>query len=115
MTLQERLRPLAPGLTPRQALDQLAGVQMLDVQIPTTDGGVLQLTRYAQPDTAVRLLLQRPARSLPEQPPTKLITPDKMELPPGGSVVKTFGAASLKNRRILRVILKISAQYRKSG
>ena len=38
VTLQQRLRPLAPGLTPRQALDQLAKVQMLDVEIPTTDG-----------------------------------------------------------------------------
>ena len=46
VTLQQRLRPLAPGLTPRQALDQMAGVQMLDVQIPTTDGRLLQLTRY---------------------------------------------------------------------
>jgi hypothetical protein len=83
VTLQQRLRPLAPGLTPRQALDQLAGVQMLDVQIPTTDGRVLQLTRYTQPDAAVQLLLQRLGKSLPDQPPPKLITPEKMELPPG--------------------------------
>jgi hypothetical protein len=74
---------LAPGLTPRQALDQLAGVQMLDVQIPTTDGRLLQLTRYTQPDVAVQLLLQRLGKSLPDQPPPKLITPEKMELPPG--------------------------------
>jgi hypothetical protein len=85
VTLQARLRPLAPGLTPRQALDQLAGVQMLDVQIPTTDGRMLQLTRYTQPDTAVQLLLQRLGKSLPEQPPPKLIIPDKIELPPGAS------------------------------
>lgn len=83
VTLQAQLRPLAPGLTPRQALDQLAGVQMLDVQIPTTDGRMLQLTRHTQPDTAVQLLLQRLGKSLPEQPPPKLITPDKMELPRG--------------------------------
>jgi transposase len=83
VTLQAQLRPLAPGLTPRQALDQLAGVQMLDVQIPTIDGRMLQLTRYTQPDTAVQLLLQRLGKSLPEQPPPKLITPEKMELPPG--------------------------------
>jgi len=83
VTLQQRLRPLAPGLTPRQALDQLAGVQMLDVQIPTTDGRLLQLTRYTQPDAAVQLLLQRLGKSLPDQPPPRLITPEKMELPPG--------------------------------
>jgi transposase len=83
VTLQQRLRPLAPGLTPRQALEQLAGVQMLDVEIPTTDGRLLQLTRYTQPDKAVQLLLQRLGKNLPEQPPPKLISPEKLELPKG--------------------------------
>jgi transposase len=83
VTLQQRLRPLAPGLTPRQALDQMAGVQMLDLKIPTTDGRLLQLTRYTQPDDAVQLLLQRLGKSLPEQPPPRLISPEKMELPKG--------------------------------
>ena len=83
VTLQQSLRPLAPGLTPRQALDQMAGVQMLDVELPTTDGRILQLTRYTQPDKAVELLLHRLGKSLPEQPPPKLITPAKMELPRG--------------------------------
>ena len=83
VTLQQRLRPLAPGLTPRQALEQLAGVQMLDVEIPTTDGRLLQLTRYTQPDKAVQLLLQRLGKSLPEQPPPKLISQKTLELPRG--------------------------------
>jgi transposase len=83
VSLQQRLRPLAPGLTPRQALEQLAGVQMLDVEIPATDGRWLQLTRYTQPDKAVQLLLQRLGKSLPEQPPPKLLSPEKMELPKG--------------------------------
>ena len=83
VTLQERLRPLAPGLTPRQALDQLAGILMLDVALPTTDGRRLTLSRYTQPDAAVKLLLQRLGKRLPEQPPPKLSSPRKMELPPG--------------------------------
>ena len=83
VTLEQRLRPLAPGLTARQALDQMAGVQMLDVEIPTTDGRMLKLTRYTQPDKTVQLLLQRLGKNLPEQPPPKLITPAKMELPGG--------------------------------
>jgi hypothetical protein len=81
VTLQERLRPLAPGLTPRQALDQLAGIQMLDVEFPTTDGRKLTLSRYTQPDPATELLLQRLGKRLPEQPPPKLSSPVKMELP----------------------------------
>jgi transposase len=83
VTLQARLRPLAPGLTPRQALDQLAGIQMLDVEIPTTDGRLLRLTRHTQPDAAAQLLLQRLGKTLPEEPPPKLITPEKMEIPRG--------------------------------
>ena len=89
VTLQERLRPLAPGLTPRQALDQLAGIQMLDVELPTSDGRRLKLSRYTQPDQATELLLQRLGKNLPEQPPPKLSSAVKMDLNPGGCVVKT--------------------------
>ncbi len=46
---------------------------MLDVEIPTTDGRLLQLTRYTQPDAAAQLLLQRLGKSLPDQPPRKLL------------------------------------------
>lgn len=83
VTLQEQLRPLAPGLTPRQALDQLAGIQMLDIVLPTSDGRKLTLSRYTQPDAATALLLQRLGKELPEQPPPRLSSPAKMDLPPG--------------------------------
>src|SRR5260370_3790836 len=36
VTLRARLKPLAPGLSPRAVLDKLAAVQMLDVHFPTT-------------------------------------------------------------------------------
>jgi hypothetical protein len=48
VTLRARLRPLAPGLTPRAVLDKFAAVQMLDVHFPTTDGRTLILSRYTQ-------------------------------------------------------------------
>jgi len=83
VTLQERLRPLAPGLTPRQALDQLGGIQMLDVELPTSDGRTLKLSRYTQPDPATELLLQRLGKRLPEQSPPRLSNPVKLELPQG--------------------------------
>ena len=38
VTLRARLRPLAPGLTPRALLDKFGTIQMLDVHFPTTDG-----------------------------------------------------------------------------
>src|ERR1700731_1786325 len=37
VTLGRRLHALAPGLTPRSVLEKFAAMQMIDVQIPTTD------------------------------------------------------------------------------
>ncbi len=48
VTLRARLKPLAPGLTPRAVLDKLAAVQMLDVHFPTTDHRTLILSRYTE-------------------------------------------------------------------
>ena len=81
VTLKQRLAALAPGLTPRSALDQLAGVQMLDVVMPTTDGRRLVLSRYTQPEAGVRLLLQQLKLTLPEQPPPHLSAAQKLEVP----------------------------------
>lgn len=73
-TLAQQLRPHAPGLTPRSVLDKFAGVQMLDVEIPTTDGRRIVLTRYTEPEPELRLLLERLGLELPAQPPPKITT-----------------------------------------
>src|SRR6266853_1582532 len=72
VTLGRRLKSLAPGLTARSALEKFAAVQMVDVQIPTTDGRELQLTRYTQPEPELTLLLERLQLTLPAQPPPKI-------------------------------------------
>jgi transposase len=72
VTLKQRLSALAPGLTPRAVLETLAGVQMLDLEVPTSDGRWLVMSRYTQPDQAVELLLGRLQLKLPEQPPPRL-------------------------------------------
>ena len=72
VTLKHRLRALAPGLTPRAVLEKLATIQMVDVQLPTTDGRQIVLSRYTQPERDVQLLLQRLKLSLPPQPPPKI-------------------------------------------
>jgi transposase len=71
-TLAQQLRPHAPGLTPRSVLDKFAAVQMLDVQIPTTDNRQLTLTRYTEPEPELRLLLDKLRIQLPAQPPPKI-------------------------------------------
>jgi hypothetical protein len=70
--LKYRLKALAPGLTPRAALEKLAPMQMLEVRLPTTDGRVLILPRYTQPDADQQLLLSRLKLTLPAQPPPRI-------------------------------------------
>ena len=72
VTLGRRLRDLAPGLTPRSALEKLGSMQMIDVHLPTTDGREVILTRYTQPEPDHRLLLDSLKLQLPEQPPPKI-------------------------------------------
>ncbi len=72
VTLKYRLKALAPGLTPRAALEKLTPMQMVDVRVPTTDGRVLILPRYTQPDADQKLLLSQLKLTLPDQPPPRI-------------------------------------------
>ena len=72
VTLKARLRPVAAGLTPRAVLDKFATLQMLDVKFPTTDGRTLILSRYTEPDTDHKLLLEQLKLTLPPQPPPRI-------------------------------------------
>jgi transposase len=72
VTLRARLRPLAAGLTPRSVLDKFAAIQMLDVKFPTTDGRTLILSRYTEPNTDHKILLEQLKLTLPPQPPPRI-------------------------------------------
>jgi len=72
ITLTERLRALAPGLTARSALEKFASMQMIDVHVPTTDGRELVMTRTTQPQPELQLLLDKLKLQLPAQPPPKI-------------------------------------------
>jgi len=72
VTLRRRLMGHAPGLTPREVLQSLAGILMLDVHLPLADGRELVLPRYTQPDREHRLLLQKLGWELPPQPPPRI-------------------------------------------
>lgn len=74
VTLTQRLRTLAPGLTARSVLEKFAAVQMIDVHLPTTDGRELTLTRYTQPEPELQLLLDKFKLELPAQSPPKIST-----------------------------------------
>jgi transposase len=72
VTLAQRLKTHAGGLTPRSVLEQMKGMLMLDVRVPTTDGRWLHMRRHTQPDAAQQLLLAQLRLQLPEQPPPKI-------------------------------------------
>jgi transposase len=72
VTLKHRLLIHAPGLTPTAVLEKLASIQMLDVWVPTTDGRWLILPRYTQPETDIRMLLEKLRLDLPSQPPPRI-------------------------------------------
>jgi len=72
VTLNRRLRDLAPGLTPRSVLEKFSAMQMIDVHLPTTDGREVILTRYTQPEEDQELLLHQLKLELPAQPPPKI-------------------------------------------
>jgi transposase len=78
-TLRHKLRPKAPGLTPRSVLEQLAGIQMLDVKFPTSDGRTLIFERYTTPDKLQKLLLAQLGLALPEQSPPRITSQQTLE------------------------------------
>ena len=82
-TLRALARQHAPGLTPRQIIEKMKTVKMVDVVMPTTDGRVVTLPRYVDPKEDVALLLGALGLTLPAQPPPKIsgnVVPQKTEV-----------------------------------
>ena len=79
VTLARRLHALAPGLTPRSAIEKFAAMQMIDLYVPTTDGRELLLSRYTEPEPELKLLLAKLKLALPNQPPPRITA---SQLPP---------------------------------
>ena len=80
VSLREKARQHAPGLTTRSVLEKFAAMQMLDVHFPTTDGRELIFSRYTQPEADQKLLLTQLKLSLPEQPPPRLSAKRELEM-----------------------------------
>ena len=72
VTLRMKLAASAPGLTPRAALQSLSGIQMVEVQIPTTDGRTLILPRHTEPEAQQAMILEKLGLELPTQPPPRI-------------------------------------------
>jgi transposase len=72
ITLRHKLRGCAEGLTAQDVLDKLGSIMMIDVCIPTTDGRILQMRRYSQPEPEHQIILDKLKMDLPKQPPPKI-------------------------------------------
>lgn len=72
VTLRHKLRGCADGLTAQDVLDKLGSIMMIDVRIPTTDGRMLEMCRYSQPEVEHRIILDKLKMELPKQPPPKI-------------------------------------------
>jgi transposase len=72
VTLRMKLRAAAPGLTPRAVLEKLSAIRMVDVCIPTTDGRLLVMPRYIEPEVDQQLVLDKLKLALPPQPPPRI-------------------------------------------
>jgi hypothetical protein len=80
VTLRMKLRRSAPGLTPGAVLQSLSSIQMLEVHLPTTDGRMLIMPRYTEPEAQQEMILQKLGLELPPQPPPR-IRAGQVELP----------------------------------
>src|SRR2546423_12346495 len=76
VTLKQRLRSLAPGLTPRSVLEKMAAIQMVDMHLPTTDGRTVLLSRYTEPELDQLILLRQLKIDLPAQPSPRIASLD---------------------------------------
>ena len=78
ITIKQKLRALAPGLTPRTVLEKFSTIQMVDVYLPTTDGRSLILPRYTIPNKDIQILLKQMKMELPAQLPPEIYSNDAM-------------------------------------
>jgi len=72
--LKQKLKAVAPALTPWQLLDQFGRVVQVEVWFKLKAGGSICLPRVTQPEPAQALLLHQLGWALPEQPPPRIYT-----------------------------------------
>ena len=70
--LKQKLKAVAPSLSPWQLLDQFGRIVQVEVWFKLRAGGAICLPRITQPEPAQALLLHQLGWSLPEQPPPKI-------------------------------------------
>jgi transposase len=70
--LKQKLKSVAPSLSPWQLLDQFGRIVQVEVWFKLRAGGAICLPRITQPEPAQAILLHQLGWSLPEPPPPKI-------------------------------------------
>ena len=70
--LKQKLKTVAPSLTPWQLLDQFGRIVQVEVWFKLRAGGAICLPRITQPEPARAIVLHQLGWNLPEQPPPKI-------------------------------------------
>jgi transposase len=70
--LKQKLKTVAPSLTPWQLLDQFGRIVQVEVWFKLRAGGAICLPRITQPEPAQAIVLHQLGWNLPEQPPPKI-------------------------------------------
>jgi len=86
-------------------LDKMAAIQMVDVQLPTTDGRTVILSRYTEPEVDQAIPLQGLKLTLPAQPPPRVLPAARSIVGmTTRAVVPTFAAPTVENQRCSRFL-----------
>jgi hypothetical protein len=113
VTLRARLKPLAPGLTPRAVLDKFAAIQMLDVHFPTTDGRTLILRRRTELAADQKLLVRQLKLDLPPQPAPRITAPSEAVRAPPTTCSGNFRYANVDIIGFFRRVGKVGCLARR--
>ena len=70
--LKHRIKAKAAGLTPRQVLEELRSMTLVEVAFSLRKGGKIWLPRITVPEKPQQALLQMLGWTLPEQPPPRI-------------------------------------------
>jgi transposase len=70
--LKHRVKAKATGLTPRQVLEELGSLTLVEVSFQLSRGGKIWLPRITVPEPAQQALLQMLGWKLPAQPPPRI-------------------------------------------
>ena len=73
-------------MSAKRFAEKMSAIQMVDVRVPTTDGRLLILPRYTQPEKDHQMLLHELHLQLPAQPPPRILQQEIVSVVEGANL-----------------------------